>query len=73
MGPTGQSQREYAEECLLPLASVEPFPAKLGGDGREWEAGAWPGGGQHVLCPSGTERGPTGRAHRQLLGPCVLL
>lgn len=54
MGPTDQSQREYAKECLLPLAPVEPFPAKLlgslrlGGDGREREAGAWPGGGQHM-------------------------
>lgn len=25
-----------------------------------------------MLCPSGTERGPIGRSHRQLLGPCAL-
>lgn len=52
--PTEQSRREHAEECLLPLASVEPFPAEPpgswqpGGDGREREARARPGGGQHV-------------------------
>lgn len=26
--PTEQSRREHVEECLLPLASVEPFPAE---------------------------------------------
>lgn len=48
MGPGDQSRREYAKECPLPLASAEPFPAKLGGGGKQWEAGAWPAGGQHV-------------------------
>lgn len=57
VGPTDPSQREDAGECLLPLAPVKPFPAKLLTVCSQFEVGAggmpgspaW-GGDQPVSC-----------------------
>ena len=74
VGPTHQSQREVARDCLLPLAPVEPLSAELLTVCSRLEVGAGgmqePGPLEGGLHPAGTELSGSGASQRSSTWGC---